>query len=79
MEDKIVSMWDELKTVLASVELDVLKNARGTAAAGVRARKGLRTLKANVAGLIKVTVELDKQRKAARAAARTAKKTTSKK
>ena len=61
MEEKIVAMWDEVKGVMSAIELDVLKNARGTAAAGVRARKGLRTLKAKVAGLVKVTVELDKQ------------------
>ena len=74
MEEKIVAMWDEVKGVMSAIELDVLKNARGTAAAGVRARKGLRTLKAKVAGLVKVTVELDKQRKASRAEVRAAKK-----
>jgi hypothetical protein len=76
MEEKIVAMWEEVKGVMTAIELDVLKNARGTAAAGVRARKGLRTLKAKVAGLVKVTVELDKQRKAVRAEARAAKKKT---
>lgn len=74
MEEKIVAMWDELKGVMSAIELDVLKNARGTAAAGVRARKGLRTLKAKVADLVKITVELDKQRKATRAETRAAKK-----
>lgn len=76
MEEKIVAMWDELKGVMSAIELDVLKNARGTAAAGVRARKGLRTLKAKVAGLVKVTVELDKERKATRAKTRAEKKAT---
>jgi hypothetical protein len=41
----------------------VNKNANGNASAGVRARKGLRTLKLKAAELTKVTIEAEKTRK----------------
>jgi len=64
-EKKIMDKWQELQRAVNFVELDVAKNSRGTAAAGVRARKGLRAVKAVVVELIKLTVETDKSRKAA--------------
>ena len=48
--------WEEIKELVASLETDVLKNATGNAAAGTRARKGLRTLKTNAADLVKLTL-----------------------
>ena len=69
MEDEnnvVLAYWEELKVLANSLELDVLKNARGVAAAGVRTRKGLRGLKVICNKLIKKTVELDKLSKAAR-------------
>lgn len=65
-ENSVQAKWDELKALVAAIELDVLKNARGTAAAGVRARKGLRELKQRSAELVKMTVELDKSKKTAK-------------
>jgi hypothetical protein len=67
MEDnQVLSQWNEVKALIEAVELDVHKNAKGTAAAGVRARKGLRDIKNRVATLIKTTVELDKASKTAK-------------
>jgi len=60
----VLEKWTELKKLVEDLELDVVKNARGTAAAGVRARKGLRELKSLAAGLVKMTVETDKASKA---------------
>jgi len=52
----VESKWDELKTLVASLETDVTKNASGNAAAGTRARKGLRVLKKTAADLVKLTL-----------------------
>lgn len=55
--------WAELVDLVKAVELDVLKNARGNSAAGVRARKGLRELKARAHALTQLSVATDKSRK----------------
>lgn len=62
-DSKILTLWNDIKTTLEGLELDVNKNAKGVAAAGVRTRKGLREVKVKVAELIKLTIELDKVKK----------------
>lgn len=62
----IINKWEELKTLVESIDLDVNKNAGGNASAGVRARKGLRLLKKEAAELVKMTVDADKERKSNR-------------
>lgn len=62
-DNPVIDKWTEFKALVNELELDVVKNARGTAAAGVRARKGLRELKQRAAELVKTTVELDKSKK----------------
>jgi hypothetical protein len=52
----VLNKWTELKTLVATLETDVEKNATGNAAAGVRARKGLRTLKQATTELVKLTL-----------------------
>ena len=52
----VESKWEEIKELVASLETDVVKNASGNAAAGTRARKGLRTLKRNASDLVKLTL-----------------------
>jgi hypothetical protein len=64
---EVLAKWDELKTIVESIELDVRKNAAGNASAGVRARKGLRALKAVAADLVKVTLSSEKSSKASEA------------
>lgn len=59
----VVEKWNTLKTTIAEIELDVAKNARGNAAAGVRARKGLRLLARGASDLVRTTVSLDKAKK----------------
>lgn len=59
-DNPIVSKWNELKALVEALEADVAKNAKGVAAAGVRARKGLRQLQAIAKELVKVTLETDK-------------------
>ncbi len=57
--EDVLAKWQELKTLVATLETDVTKNADGNAAAGVRARKGLRTLKQTTADLVKLTLNKD--------------------
>ena len=52
----VETKWEELKQTVAGLETDVTKNAAGNAAAGTRARKGLRTLKQNASQLVKLTL-----------------------
>ena len=54
--NNVLNKWTELKTLVATLETDVEKNATGNAAAGVRARKGLRELKQTTADLVKLTL-----------------------
>lgn len=64
MEDsEIMNKWNEVKSLMESLEPDLVKNARGVAAAGVRARKGLRDLRSRISDLVKTTVALDKTRR----------------
>jgi len=63
MENTVLEKWNELKSLVEALEHDVTKNAKGTAAAGVRARKGLRQLQAKSKELVKLTIELDKKPK----------------
>jgi hypothetical protein len=67
-DNPVIAKWSELKVLVDALELDVVKNAKGVAAAGVRARKGLRDLKSKAAELVKTTVELDKAKKASKPA-----------
>lgn len=70
--DAVVAKWEEVKAAVAELELDIQKNVKGNAAAGVRTRKGLRTLRKAVTEIVKLTVSQDKERKAAKTAAKAA-------
>tara|TARA_B100000131_G_scaffold184223_1_gene177560 strand:- start:1799 stop:1993 length:195 start_codon:yes stop_codon:yes gene_type:complete len=63
MSEELTAKWTELKTLVESLELDVLKQANGNASAGVRARRGLRVLKNEVADLVRVSLATEKARK----------------
>jgi hypothetical protein len=67
-DNQVIAKWTELKAIVDTLELDIVKNAKGVAAAGVRARKGMRALKNAAAELVKLTVELDKAKRAAKPA-----------
>lgn len=60
---EILSHWEEIKTLVESLEVDVNKAAGGNSSAGVRARRGLRLLKSKSAELVKKTIEESKKRK----------------
>lgn len=62
-DNPIVSKWNELKALVEALEADVAKNAKGVAAAGVRARKGLRQLQSKSKELVKLMIETDKAEK----------------
>lgn len=62
-ENEVLAKWNDIKALVEALEHDVAKNAKGTAAAGVRVRKGLRDLKAKAGELVKLTITLDKAKK----------------
>jgi hypothetical protein len=62
-DNEVLAKWSDLKALVESLEHDVAKNAKGTAAAGVRVRKGLRELKTKAGELVKLTITLDKTKK----------------
>ena len=68
VENSALTLWNEIMELMKAIDLDVRKNVAGNSSAGVRARKGLRTLKAKAAALTKLTVENDKARRAEKTA-----------
>jgi len=58
----LISQWEELRVLVESLNLDIVKNANGNRSAGVRARRGLRDVKKQAAALVKVSLESDKAR-----------------
>ena len=61
MNEKLVEQYEELKTIVESLQVDVVKNASGNKSAGVRARKGLRELKKLASELVKFSLTADKE------------------
>ena len=59
--DAMSEQWDELKKLVESLELDVVKNIAGNKSAGTRARKGLRLIKQKAADVVKTSLNADKQ------------------
>jgi hypothetical protein len=58
--ENVLNKWTEVKTLVETLDLDVVKNANGNKSAGVRARKGLRLLKTKATDLVKVSLQTDK-------------------
>lgn len=59
-KSEMSTQWEELKKLVESLELDVVKNIGGNKSAGVRARKGLRLLKQKVSDVVKTSLNSDK-------------------
>ena len=60
-KEKIQNQYEELKNLLLSIQVDLLKNLNGNKSAGVRARKALREVKKQATDIIKNTIALEKQ------------------
>lgn len=61
MDEHILAKWQEIKSLVEELELDVVKNAKGNASAGVRVRKGLRHMKALLGEQIKLSLNVGKK------------------
>ncbi len=61
MNEKLVEQYEELKLMVETLQVDVVKNASGNKSAGVRARKALRELKKLASELVKVSLSSDKE------------------
>lgn len=60
--EQIQKQYEDLKELLTSIEVDLLKNLqKGNKAAGTRVRKALREIKKEAAALVKAMIELEKQ------------------
>jgi len=60
--EQIQKQYEDLKELLTSIEVDLLKNLqKGNKAAGTRVRKALREVKKEAAALVKAMIELEKQ------------------
>lgn len=74
MSDRVMSLWAELCQGVESLKKDLEKNAaKHNVSAGVRVRKGLRTLRKQAAVLLKETLAADKATVETRKARRPAK------
>ncbi len=62
-DNEVLAKWNEVKSLVESLEHDVAKSARGVAAAGVRVRKGLRELKTKASDMVKTTIAFEKSSK----------------
>jgi hypothetical protein len=62
MDPNILAKWNEIKSMVGEIEIDVLKNSKGNAAAGVRVRKGLRHIKSLSGELVKLSLDLVKSK-----------------
>ncbi len=61
-EEKIKKQYEDLKELLLSIEVDLLKNLqKKNKAAGTRARKALREVKKQAAAIVKAMIEFEKQ------------------
>lgn len=63
MIEDIVRLWAEIRELVDSIGPDIKKNVNGNASAGVRARKGLRTIKSKSAELTKLSLAISKSKK----------------
>ena len=61
MNDKLVEQYEELKLLVESIQVDLVKNASGNKSAGIRTRKALRSLKKIAADLVKSSLSADKE------------------
>jgi len=62
-DNEVLVKWNEFKGLVESLDHDVVKSAKGVAAAGVRVRKALRELKTRSGELVKATLTLEKSLK----------------
>lgn len=61
MDEHVLAKWQEIKNLVDELELDVVKNAKGNASAGVRARKGFRHMKTLLGEQIKLSLGANKK------------------
>lgn len=61
MNDSLVEKYEELKVLVETLQIDIVKNASGNKSAGVRARKSLRELKKIASEIVKNSLSADKK------------------
>lgn len=61
MNEQIVEKYGVLRTLVESLQTDLIKNSQGNKSAGVRIRKGLRECKKIATELVKDSLSADKE------------------
>jgi hypothetical protein len=61
MEDNLLDQFEQVKGIIAELELDVAKAARGNSSASRRVRKVLRGVKAQIGAVVKSMLAHEKQ------------------
>jgi hypothetical protein len=69
-DSELLAQWSEIKKNVEDLELDIVKNVRGVASAGIRARKVLRDLRTKLTVFVRNTIKRDKSKKAEKKAAK---------
>lgn len=60
--NRIASLWDDIKTMIREMDMDVIRNAKGNNSAGVRTRRNLRDVRKLMNDLLMITLEVDRAR-----------------
>ena len=67
----ISAQWEELKTLVETTSIDVVKGTRGNDSAAARARRSVRDLRKRATALLKEMIAQSKEVAAEKAAAKT--------
>ena len=59
-ETNLRNGWTELKELIETLEVDMQKSLNGNKSAGVRIRRGLRTVKTSAADLVRASLQTEK-------------------
>jgi uncharacterized membrane protein len=63
INENLVDKYEELKTLVETMQVDLVKNASGNKSAGVRTRKTLREIKKLASEIVKTSLTSDKDKK----------------
>lgn len=61
LDENLLARFEELKVLIESLQVDVVKHAGGNSSAGIRVRKGLRESKKLASDIVKASLESTKK------------------
>lgn len=60
MNNELLDQYETLRTLIESLQKDIVKHSQGNKSAGLRVRKGLRETKKVAADLVRTSLEVSK-------------------